>query len=62
MKFAVIVFPGSNCDYDAYYVIKKHLKVGISDLDEVNNKTINSRVIKTKVKNISNILKNIKNG
>ena len=27
MKFAVIVFPGSNCDYDAYYVIKKHLKV-----------------------------------
>ena len=25
MKFAVIVFPGSNCDYDAYYVIKKHL-------------------------------------
>ena len=25
MKFAVIVFPGSNCDYDAYYVINKHL-------------------------------------
>jgi len=25
MKFAVIVFPGSNCDYDAYYVVKKHL-------------------------------------
>ena len=25
MKFAVIVFPGSNCDYDAYYVIKQHL-------------------------------------
>ena len=23
MKCAVIVFPGSNCDYDAYYVIKK---------------------------------------
>ncbi len=29
MKFAVIVFPGSNCDYDAYYVIKKHLKVEV---------------------------------
>lgn len=25
MKFAVIVFPGSNCDNDAYYVIKKQL-------------------------------------
>lgn len=22
MKFGVVVFPGSNCDYDAYYVIK----------------------------------------
>jgi len=29
MKFAVIVFPGSNCDYDAYYVIKKHLQVDV---------------------------------
>ena len=29
MKFAVIVFPGSNCDYDAYYVIKKHLLVDV---------------------------------
>ena len=42
--------------------VKKHLKVGISDLDEINNKTINSKIIKTKVKNISNILRNIKNG
>ena len=42
--------------------VKKHLKVGISDLDEINNKTINSEIIKTKVKNISNILRNIKNG
>ena len=25
MKFAVIVFPGSNCDNDAYYVVEKHL-------------------------------------
>ena len=23
MKFAIIVFPGSNCDYDAYYALKK---------------------------------------
>ena len=29
MKFAVIVFPGSNCDYDAYYVIKHHLKIEV---------------------------------
>ena len=29
MKFAVIVFPGSNCDNDAYYVIKKHLGVDV---------------------------------
>jgi phosphoribosylformylglycinamidine synthase subunit PurQ / glutaminase len=24
-KFGVVVFPGSNCDYDAYYVLKKIL-------------------------------------
>ena len=43
MKFAVIVFPGSNCDYDAYYVIKKHLNIHVdfiwhqdSDLDQYN--------------------------
>ena len=29
MKFAVIVFPGSNCDHDAYYVIKKHLGINV---------------------------------
>ena len=29
MKFAIIVFPGSNCDYDAYYVMKKHLQVSV---------------------------------
>ena len=26
-KFAVIVFPGSNCDHDAYYVFKKYFNV-----------------------------------
>jgi len=25
MKFAVVVFPGSNCDHDAYHAIKKNL-------------------------------------
>ena len=27
MKFAVIVFPGSNCDHDALYALKKNLNV-----------------------------------
>ncbi|PYS78232.1 MAG: phosphoribosylformylglycinamidine synthase I [Acidobacteria bacterium] len=25
MKFGVIVFPGSNCDHDAYHIISKHV-------------------------------------
>ena len=25
MKFGVIVFPGSNCDHDAYHVLSKHV-------------------------------------
>ena len=29
MKFAVIVFPGSNCDNDAYYVIRNQLEVKV---------------------------------
>ena len=29
MKFAVIVFPGSNCDYDAFYVVKNILDLGV---------------------------------
>jgi len=29
-KFAVIVFPGSNCDHDAYYVFKKHFNVKVN--------------------------------
>tara|TARA_Y100001960_G_C14600961_1_gene790656 strand:- start:36 stop:701 length:666 start_codon:yes stop_codon:yes gene_type:complete len=28
-KFAVIVFPGSNCDHDAYYVFKKYFNVDV---------------------------------
>ena len=27
MKFAVIIFPGSNCDHDAYYVLKNILRL-----------------------------------
>lgn len=30
MKFAVIVFPGSNCDNDAYYVVEKHLGLSVN--------------------------------
>ena len=30
MKFSIIIFPGSNCDYDAYYVIKNILKVDVN--------------------------------
>ena len=29
MKFAVIVFPGSNCDHDAYYALKKKLLIDV---------------------------------
>ena len=36
MKFAVIVFPGSNCDNDAYYVVEKHLGLSV-DLEIVNS-------------------------
>ncbi|MGD9589953.1 MAG: phosphoribosylformylglycinamidine synthase subunit PurQ [Pyrinomonadaceae bacterium] len=25
MKFGVVVFPGSNCDHDAYHVVSKHI-------------------------------------
>ncbi len=25
MKFGVLVFPGSNCDHDAYHVLSKHV-------------------------------------
>jgi len=30
MKFAVIVFPGSNCDNDSFYVLKKILNVSVN--------------------------------
>ena len=40
--------------------VKKHLEINDSDLDVVNNKTINAETIKTKVNKISNIIKKIK--
>ena len=41
--------------------VKKYLNEGESELDENNNKTINSTVIKTKLNKISKILKKLKN-
>jgi len=44
MKFAVIVFPGSNCDHDAYYVLKQmnyevefvwHKETSLKDFDGI---------------------------
>ena len=40
--------------------VKKQLLLDFSELDEVNNKSINKRIIKTKIKNISSLIKNIK--
>ncbi len=28
-KFGVVVFPGSNCDYDCYYALKNILKAPV---------------------------------
>ena len=39
---------------------KMHLKEQNSIVDEINNKTINTDVIKTKLNKISNLLKSIK--
>ena len=40
--------------------VKKQLKIDNSNLDELNNKTINKKILKTKLNKISNLLKNIK--
>tara|TARA_B100002051_G_C16418124_1_gene478042 strand:+ start:287 stop:655 length:369 start_codon:yes stop_codon:yes gene_type:complete len=43
--------------------VKKYLNTNESDLDEVNNKTINKKIIKTKLHKISKLLKDLnKNG
>ncbi|HYJ92700.1 MAG TPA: phosphoribosylformylglycinamidine synthase subunit PurQ, partial [Pyrinomonadaceae bacterium] len=30
MKFGVVIFPGSNCDHDAYHVVSKHVGQPVS--------------------------------
>lgn len=32
MKFAVVIFPGSNCDYDVFYALSNNLKFEVSFL------------------------------
>ena len=41
--------------------VKKHLQTENSILDEVDNKTINTKIIKIKLRKLSNLLKSIKN-
>ena len=40
--------------------VKKQLNYSKSKLDEIKNKTINKKIIKTKLNKISNLIKNIK--
>ena len=40
--------------------VKKQLNYNNSKLDEINNKTINNKIIKTKLNKISNLIKSIK--
>ena len=41
--------------------VKIELKNNDSELDEFDNKTINTKIIKTKLNKITNIIKSIKN-
>ena len=41
--------------------VKKYLNNNESDLDEASNKTINKRIIKTKLHKISKLLKDLNN-
>ena len=41
--------------------VKKQLQIDDSALDEVNNKTINRKILKSKLDKISKIIKDIKN-
>ena len=41
--------------------VRNQLQIKNSDLDEVNNKTINRRILKLKLDKISKIIKDIKN-
>lgn len=44
-KFGVVVFPGSNCDHDAYYVIKKILGHDVTFLWHKENNLDDANVI-----------------
>lgn len=44
-KFGVVVFPGSNCDYDAYYVLRKILGQDVNFLWHKENNLNDSNVI-----------------
>ena len=41
--------------------VKKQLNNQNSELDEIKNRSIKTRIVKTKLKKISNIIKKIKN-
>ena len=45
VKFGVVVFPGSNCDHDAYYSLKKVLGYDVSFLWHKNTSLQNCDVI-----------------
>ncbi len=44
-KFGVVVFPGSNCDHDAYYALRKIMNVDVSFLWHKDHDLQNSDVI-----------------
>ena len=44
-KFAVIVFPGSNCDYDAYYALKKTFNLEVKFIWHRENNLQNCNAI-----------------
>jgi len=44
-KFGVVVFPGSNCDHDAYYALKKVLHSDVAFLWHKENDLQNSNII-----------------
>lgn len=45
LKFGVVVFPGSNCDHDAYYALKKELGYEVEFLWHKDKELKNSDVI-----------------
>ncbi|NPV12170.1 MAG: phosphoribosylformylglycinamidine synthase subunit PurQ [Ignavibacteria bacterium] len=45
MKFGIVIFPGSNCDYDSYYLLKNVLRVETEFLFHKENSLHNCDVI-----------------